>query len=57
VVGADSELARSYCLETTNYASVIELARWEELGTSEKQVSRSVLAKPAALYGNPPSPT
>jgi hypothetical protein len=32
VVGADSELARSYCLETTNYASVIELARWEELG-------------------------
>ena len=31
LVAADPELARSYCLETTNYAGVIELVRWEEL--------------------------
>jgi peptidoglycan/xylan/chitin deacetylase (PgdA/CDA1 family) len=31
LVAADSEVARSYCLEITNYAGVIELVRWEEL--------------------------
>jgi peptidoglycan/xylan/chitin deacetylase (PgdA/CDA1 family) len=31
LVAAGPELARRYCLETTRYAGVIELVRWEEL--------------------------